>query len=368
MTLPLITETNVRGLSMRGYLRRIVTTAAALMPIFLVAPAVISQQTLPDPQNAPTSIHATSTLVTVPTLVRTSTGELVKHLDASQFQLLDNGIVQKVLVEDTQNQPVALVIIMQTGGSAAHQFQSYRYLPYQLGSIVGSSTHEITFITFDSRIEEVWHFPVRSDGVAYALTHQRAGDQGAAIMDAVDDGVQLLQQEPGSFRRVVLLISQSQDDGSRISSEDFVRHLGKGSTAVYSITFSSLHAKSKGKTPASHRGDSPPKRSPKNPPPNEPDNSSARLNTALTAMHEDTAAEIALLSGGAQVNFTGKLDFDAGLVILASDIWNRYTLGFQPNSEEPGFHTLTIQAKRRRARFDVASRTGYWFDPVSTGK
>jgi len=142
----------------------------------------------------------------------------------------------------------------------------------------------------------------------------------------------------------------------------------QGSTAVYSITFSSPRPKSKDKNPASYRGDSSPKRSPKNAPHNEPDNASTRLNTALTAMHEDTAGEIALLSGGAQVNFTGKPDFDAGLVILASDIWNRYTLGFQPNSQEPGFHTLTIQVKRRRARFDVASRTGYWFDPVSTGK
>lgn len=50
--------------------------------------------------------------------------------------------------------------------------------------------------------------------------------------------IDLYQQEPGSFRRIVLLLSQSGDDGSRASAEEVLRHLGEGNTSVYSLTFS----------------------------------------------------------------------------------------------------------------------------------
>ena len=42
------------------------------------------------------TIRASSTLVAVPTLVRLPSGEFVKHLDADQIELFDNGIRQKV--------------------------------------------------------------------------------------------------------------------------------------------------------------------------------------------------------------------------------------------------------------------------------
>ena len=59
-----------------------------------------------------------ATLVLVPTLIKTSRGEPVFGLTANDFILTDDGIEQKIsLEENTDSQPLALVILVQTGGA-----------------------------------------------------------------------------------------------------------------------------------------------------------------------------------------------------------------------------------------------------------
>jgi hypothetical protein len=151
---------------------RILAQAATLTAMFLLAYAALGQES-PLP-----TIKSASTLVAVPTSVRLPSGEFVKQLDASLFQLFDNGIPQKLTLEETGKQPIAVVVLMQTGGLAASEFENYRNLPRMLDSIIGETVHEIMLVTFDSRIRATWHFPPRSDGVDYALTRPIAGEDG----------------------------------------------------------------------------------------------------------------------------------------------------------------------------------------------
>ena len=205
--------------------------SATLTALFLLAYTGLGQE------SAVPTLRSASTLVAVPALVRLPTGELVKDLDADRFQLFDDGAPQKLTLERTEKQPIAVVILMQTGGRAPAEFDTYRNLPRLVDSIIGDSVHEIMLVTFDSKIRATWSFPPRSDGVTYALTHPIAGDDGAAVLDAVNYVIGLFQQEPGSFRRIVLLLSQSRDDGSTTSAEEVVQHLGESSTSVYCLTF-----------------------------------------------------------------------------------------------------------------------------------
>lgn len=283
----------------------------------------------------------------MPVLARSATGEFVPNLDAYHFQLLDDGVRQRVTGEYTKNQSIALVILMQTGGAGLRQFQSYMSLPVLVPSIVGDSPHEIMFVTFDSRIEEIWHFPVRSDGVDYALTHPHAGDKGAAIIDAVKFGVDQLQQEPGNFRRIILLLSQSRDSGSKTSPESAIRVLGEGSTTVYSLTFPSPKPKRKRNIKRNRK---------------RVNGSPSPLAAAARAMRMNTAGEIAFLTGGEQFRFSGMPDFNSMLLNVRTDIRNRYLLTFQPTSHKAGFHTLTVRIGGANSHIHVTSRAGYWFE------
>ena len=90
-------------------------------------------------------------LVLVPTLVKTSSGEPVFGLTADNFILTDDGIEQKIsLEENTDSQPLALVIVVQTGGAGGRRLDSYRRLGPLLDSVVGAVPHRVAVVGFDS--------------------------------------------------------------------------------------------------------------------------------------------------------------------------------------------------------------------------
>jgi VWFA-related protein len=318
-----------------------VKTAIHVGILILVAYAALGQSTTSWHEASKPTIRSTSTLVIVPTVVRSASGEQTANLDASHFRLTDNGIEQKVSVEQAENQPLALVILMQTGGAAFSHLQSYSKLDSALEQMLGSSTRKVALVTFDSGPEQIWNFPTKVDALYYALTHPEGGDHGAAIVDAANCALGLLQQQPASFRRIILLLSQAQDDGSKVRAEEVFRGLAESGTTIYSLTFSpsvesTLLSDSIGvSTP---RG------------------------LVLEAMRENTAAEVAALSGGKRVRFHDEHDLEREFSILAHDIHHGYILSFHPTSHEPGFHAITVEVVKKRTHLEVTSRTNYWFD------
>lgn len=91
--------------------------AAAYVATMILAVHAAFGQAAPSLHKGSTpTIRSTSTLVIVPTVVRSTSGERVKNLDSSHFRLADNGIEQKVSVEQTKNEPLAVVVLEQTGG------------------------------------------------------------------------------------------------------------------------------------------------------------------------------------------------------------------------------------------------------------
>jgi VWFA-related protein len=312
--------------------------------LILLAHSALGQGTTSGRASKPT-IRSTATLVIVPTLVWSDSGERVSNLDAGDFRLSDNGIEQKVSVEKAEDQPLAIVVLMQTGGAASGHFQNYSKLDSVLEHMLGSSTRKVALVTFDSRPEQIWNFPPRVDALYYFLTHPQGGDHGAAILDAVNCAIGLLQHQPTGFRRIILLLSQAQDAGSKDHAEDVLRALVESGTTIYSVTFSPLSDSVSQSDTISL---------------------STSLGVVLKAMHEDTAAELAVLSGGEQIRFHDEPDLETQLSILTDDIHNGYTLSFYPSSHESGLHTITVHVIKDRNPLRVTSRMGYWFDGKTT--
>ncbi len=206
--------------------------AAALLLSTRSAPAQAN------PATAPPTIRSTANLVLVPTLVESPSGELIETLKASDFRLTDNGVEQKVAIEPIERQPLAVVVLLQTGGAASRQFGYYAKLSTMLDYMMGSSAHRVALLTFDSQPETVTDFTANISSLKDELAHPQPGDGGAAILDAVDAGIDQLKQQPADRRRILILLSQPQDDGSRAHVEEVVRRLGENSVTIYSVTFS----------------------------------------------------------------------------------------------------------------------------------
>ena len=89
---------------------------------------------------AQTTLQTTTTLVVVPTMVQTQDKALVFSLKAEDFVVSDNGVPQKVTLEEESNRPLSLVVLMQTGGVAKLHFENYSKLDAMLAEISGEGS------------------------------------------------------------------------------------------------------------------------------------------------------------------------------------------------------------------------------------
>ena len=278
----------------------------------------------------------------VPTLVRSQSGELIKDLDADRFRLTDNGREQNIYLEQVENQPLAVVVLIQTGGAASGELGNYGKLDSVIESILGASPSKLALVSFDSHVRQIWAFPPRVDGLDYALTHQAVGDNGAAIRDAIRYGINLLQNQPAHFRRIILLLSQELDSGSKSNSTDILRDVARSGTTIYSFTFPSdaVRTKSQKVRPPHRTSD----------------------HTGIPSSTDATAAEVAGQSGGENVRFNGENDLEQKMAMVRDDIRSGYILSFRPSSPSLGFHTIRIQVIEQTARFKILARKSYWLD------
>jgi hypothetical protein len=184
-----------------------------------------------------------SNLVLVPTLVKTSSGEPVFGLTADNFVLTDNGIEQRIVLEEnTDSQPLSLVIVVQTGGAGGRRLDSYRRLGPLLDSIVGAVPHRVAVVGFDSEPHIEAEFTPDLNSVAGVMANLQPGDGGAAILDSLGFAIDLLRKQPISYRRAILSISETLDHGSQSKLEDALRAIDDTNTTIYSLGFSTTKA------------------------------------------------------------------------------------------------------------------------------
>ncbi len=333
-------------------------TAALFLPVgFCLAQSNSSNQ--------PSTLRATTSLVIVPTLVQTTEAKLVYSLSASDFLLTDNGTPQKVSLDDTASSPLSLVVLIQTGGAAVHQLDQYHNLETMLAAMLGDPPNEISIVNFDSRPEAASPFTSDIAPWTEAINHPDPGDSGAAILDSVKFALDLLSHRPQANRRVILLISQPHDVGSKTTQKEILRIAGETNTAIYTLTFSPTKTTLK---------DSLKEEEPHGNPPLQIGNGSyyayfnltEPLDMVFDAMRKNVSAELAALSGGEAGSFDNRHQLDDQLATLSSHLRNRYILSFTPISPQPGLHVLSVRVINH-PEFTIFGRTSYWLnDPTAT--
>ncbi len=214
------------------------------------------------------------------------------------------------------------------------------------------ANRKVALVTFDSRPRQIWNFPPRTDGLEYAFERLHSGDSGAAIIDAVSRGIDLLQQQPPTLGRVILLLSQPQDSGSSTSPAAIVQRLGENNVAVYSVTFptespSSSHAAN---TCSADEGQGAVSPAFANVPSVE----------TLKRVCQDTAAQLANLSGGERISIEHKGELIGSLSFLREGFTNSVLLSSHPEPNTGGFHTISVTTRSGSSHLVISSRSSYW--------
>lgn len=367
-------------------------SAVALSLLFSFAAAAHAQSgEQSSASSAARPVTVRSNLVLVPALVKTKAGEVVLSLTADDFVLTDDGVPQSLRLEpDTDSQPLALVVIVQTGGQGASHLRDYRDLGAVLDAVIGDVPHRVAVIGFDSKPRLAQDFTTNTDEATKTMGTLEAGDPGAAILDALNFGINLLREQPPAYRRVVLLCSETIDGSSQTSLEDAVRAVDDTNTSIYSFAFSSMktevkHEASKVPLP----GGTPYSDVPYAPggcmsqdPNADPDAHGKRsiqaldcasdllpplrlarmaFLTARDGLKRNVPESVAQLTGGEYFAFNDARTLTRHMITISSDVPNYYVLSFRPQSPHPGLHALEVSLKDK-SKLRLKARKAYWVD------
>jgi len=382
-------------------------------------------QSAANPDEQMSTITTRSTLVLIPALVREKRGSLVFSLTAKDFAITDDGVPQKLTLEpDTDDEPLALVIDIEIGGAGTRQYEKFKAIAPMLDSLVGNVPHRIAVVAFDSHSSLEQDFTSSTDEAAQAIfdlepgcsrqnhhddcapgsVHDLSlGDNGAAILDSIGVSVDLLRKQPSTYRRAILLISETLDHGSTLKLNDALRAITDTNTSIYSIAFST------GKSEAIHYAErelpTQPAGGPKtswlkvenahpnppngcmgkdpNPDPDATNNKLVQAYDCLTqlvpplalakmaaidatdSLKRNIPETVANLTGGEYFKLTDAKSLERSLQTISNHIPNRYVLSFQPQSPHPGFHVIRLQTPAYDG-FQITARTSYWATPGPT--
>lgn len=313
-------------------------------------------------QSQQPTFRTQSNVVTVPTLVLDQNGRPVFGLHASDFVIEDNGTPQDVgLDEIAEDMPLSVVIAVQVGRTAQAEFPRIRALATMLEPIMDPRSTRVALVTFDTHVIERSDFTTDAGQISAQLKKLHPGDNGAAILDAISYSVLRLNGEPKGRRRVLLLVSETRDHGSKtVNLDEVVREIGASNTLVYALAFGPAISNVLDDLRGNLKPD-----------PNSIAyvNGYPTLNWGFVAvklaelsrqgLRKNVAKAAALLTGGEYELFKSENGFQSYMNAFTNHLYSRYPLFFTAKEPQPGLHLLRVRL-RDSSEVKVISRPTYW--------
>jgi Ca-activated chloride channel family protein len=247
-------------------------------------------------------------------------GRLVADLSKEDFEIRDNGQVQRIEVFSQGTQPITMSLmadespsVLPIAGrieSAVTEFAKH-FLPGDRATI-GAFSHLI-------RLEP--ELSATPAALVERVLHDRPRfPSGTALWDALDAARDVLKRESG--RRVVLVLTDADDNCSLVAPQDVIARIEREGTMVYAIG-----VKGNSGLPS---GD-------------------------LRSLTQD--------SGGYYFELRRDDDLPKTLARVADELHRQYVIGFSPALLDGKAHRLTVTAKRsgvtvRARRTYIAARPG----------
>lgn len=367
--------------------------ALLLILVYSTAPACAQQA-------SPPVFRSQTSEVLVPTLVTDLQGNVIYGLRANDFVIRDNGVEQTARMDETFSyEPVSLVVAVQTGGHAGSVIGSGCAIQRDTNiftSHVGqckSALHDIglmleTFlnipgskmalVSFDSQVKLRQDFSSDISDVTKSLDVLPGGDEGAAVLDAVQFSLNLLKRQPADRRKVLVVISKQKDDDSKtVTVEEAARQIIASNIEVYMIAYPP-DFESDVRTVAKLFGPSRNITPPGSGFPGSPANSGVStvgsldilglislLRSAGSSAESNVPQLIANLTGGEYVLFKNRNGLDNALGLLANHAHNRYQLSFVVKNPAPGPHKLEVFL-RSGGDVNISARAGYLLSTAPT--
>jgi VWFA-related protein len=310
----------------------------------MALPQATSQETNPD-----TTLRSQSNVVLVPTLVKDLQGGTIDGLQAKDFIVEDDGVEQTVRLDEApEGQPISLVVAIQRGRRANYEFPRMQGLKSMLDPLFALGTARVAIVEFDSQVELTRNFTKDGTLMRDDLTNLQRGDDGVAILDAIAYSVGLLKNEAEDRQRVLLLISETRDHGSKSKIDDTVAAIGQSNAVMYALAFSPALSN----ILDTGRGNNITEMHPTL------DLLDLAYRTAQ-AMRKNVPSTVATMTGGEYELFATRKKFEIRMNDFTNHLHSRYLMSFAPRSPHPGMHQIRVRLKDAEGA-TVLARSSYW--------
>ncbi|HEV1285898.1 MAG TPA: VWA domain-containing protein [Bryobacteraceae bacterium] len=293
-----------------------------------------------------TNVH----LVLVPTTVTDKKGMLIDGLHEDDFVVTDDSVRQKIHMDtsDTVLSPVSLVVLVQSSGISAPALARIRLVGAMIQPVVIGERGQAAVIAYDTEVQTYQEFT--SDGgkirAAFENIIPRTIRQ-AKMIDAVLEGMKMLATRPENYRRIMMVMGESRDRGSKHKLAEAVEMAQRAGVVIYSITYSA-----QGEAWSSSSENAPPV-------PGDADYIGA-IGELVRLGKTNDADAFAKATGGRHLAFLKLGSLEAVVSRTGEEIHSQYLLSFPPQeSKNSGLHHIEVHI----AKFPdavVRARPGYW--------
>lgn len=323
-------------------------------------------------------IRVTTRTVIAPTSVADRDGNFIAGLDVKDFVVRDNGKIQNIKIDESYV-PLSVVLVVQRSSSTEPVLPTIMKIGSMLEPLIIGDRGEAAIVSFDHRIETLQDFTNDTDKFKTALAKLRPGSQTRAMSDAVLHAARMLKKRSADHRRVIILVSETQESGSNARVKDALLEVELNNILVYSINMSRWVNKLMAKPDYPKPSPIPPSARPMPPGMANTPTTQAQMSalggtmgnvmplfkevfTATKAIFISNPQEVyTKYTGGSEFSFVNLRGFEQAVQKLGEELQNQYMISYSPSKDvqmDGGWHTIEVEVRRAEAK--VKTRNGYW--------
>ena len=207
--------------------------------------------TEPIDQTPATVLRSTVNEVNVVFTVTDKHNHYVKDLKAADFRVLDNRMPPASVrnFSSETNLPLRVGLLVDSSNSIRDRFRFEQQAAIEfLNQIIHQDRDQAFVLGFDTTPEITQDFSGNTEKLANGVRMLRPGG-GTAMYDAVygacRDKLQK-QNTPGGLRRAIILVSDGEDNQSRVTRDDAIEEAQRAAVIIYTISTNVSGTKSRG--------------------------------------------------------------------------------------------------------------------------
>jgi VWFA-related protein len=320
-------------------------------------------------------------LVNTPVVVHDGKGQLVNTLDAKDFEVTDNGVIQQITHFDLGGDPLSVVFLVETSTRITPLLPQINKAASVLTDTVMGADGEAAVVGFNDSVDKLQDFTTNQDAIGKTFAKLNTVTRGSKLYDAMAVGVEMLSGRPlpsadaPGRRRVMLILSEATDVGSDTKLGAVLRRAQLSNVTIYAVGLSTTMAELKEPprdttphvTPPGTFGRPGPPGVPQTPDTQAAEYGSGNL-LALSVwavQHiknkiTDHALELAATAtGGEHLATFKKRSLEQAVDEIGGELHAQYSLSYVPTgTNQGGYHEIKVTVKKEGLK--VRARPGYY--------